>query len=135
MELTIKKFLIIPVADRSQDVLERLPRGSLGRLSGVSHIFTAAVSIPYNAISLVKKYRGGFGSVTNRIFATVASLGNVNQATTAAESNIRYIDVATETAEFTWLQVLHQAGAPVLAHANKTAQPVTRSFPLDHDKR
>ena len=89
---------------------------------------TTAVASIDTAINSVNQYRGAFGAAINRLTATVASLGDTIQATTSAESQVRSLDVAYESAEFTRLQVLQQAGAAVLAQANQTSQIVLQLF-------
>ena len=80
------------------------------------------------AIGTVNAHRGDFGSSVNRLSATVVNLSDIIQATTAAESQIRDLDVAKESAEFTRLQVLQQAGAAILSQANASSQLVLQLF-------
>ena len=94
----------------------------------LSQTATGSVSLIDSAINSVNQYRGDFGAAINRLTATVASLGDTIQATTSAESQVRSLDVAYESAEFTRLQVLQQAGAAVLSQANQTSQIVLQLF-------
>ncbi len=82
----------------------------------------AAVNRIDTAIDLVSGYRGKFGAALNRVNSTVAALASMIQNTMAAESRIRDVDVALETAEFTRAQVQQQAGVAVLAQANTLTQ-------------
>jgi len=74
------------------------------------------------AISTVASLRGSFGTAQNRLESTIRSLGVSIENTSAAESRIRDVDVASETANLTRNQVLQQAGIAVLAQANVSSQ-------------
>lgn len=74
------------------------------------------------AISSVASLRGAFGTAQNRLESTIRSLGVSIENTSAAESRIRDVDVASETAILTRNQVLQQAGISVLAQANVSTQ-------------
>jgi flagellin len=73
------------------------------------------------AINSVSQLRGRFGSVQNRLQSTIANLGVAAESLSAAESRIRDVDVAYETAELTRNNILQQASISILAQAN--AQP------------
>ncbi len=74
------------------------------------------------AISTVTSLRGSFGTAQNRLESTIRSLAVSVENTSAAESRIRDVDVASETAILTRNQVLQQAGIAVLAQANVSSQ-------------
>ena len=80
-----------------------------------------AISAIDSAINSVSQLRGKFGSVQNRLQSTIANLGVTSESLSAAESRIRDVDVAYETAELTRNNILQQASISVLAQAN--AQP------------
>ena len=73
------------------------------------------------AINSVNSSRGTLGAQQNRLESTLRSLANVRENTSAAESRIRDVDVAFETADLTRNSILQQAATSVLAQAN--AQP------------
>ncbi|MBX3463188.1 MAG: flagellin FliC [Planctomycetes bacterium] len=73
------------------------------------------------AVNAVSQLRGRFGSLQNRLQSTIANLGVAAESLAAAESRIRDVDVAYETAELTRNSILQQASISVLAQAN--AQP------------
>ena len=73
------------------------------------------------AINSVSALRGRFGSLQNRLQSTIANLGVATESLSAAESRIRDVDVAFETAELTRNNILQQASISILAQAN--AQP------------
>ncbi len=74
-----------------------------------------------SAIDSVNTSRGALGAQQNRLGSTLRSLANVRENTSAAESRIRDVDVAFETADLTRNSILQQAATSVLAQAN--AQP------------
>ena len=82
----------------------------------------AAISSLDSAISEVASLRASFGTVQNRLESSIRSLAVAQENTTAAESRIRDVDFASETAELTRNQVLQQAGISVLAQANVSTQ-------------
>ena len=83
---------------------------------------SAAIAALDTAIGNVAGLRAGFGTVQNRLESTIRSIAVAIENTTAAESRIRDVDFANETAELTRNQVLQQAGISVLAQANVSSQ-------------
>ena len=83
---------------------------------------TSAVDTLDSAISTVASLRAGFGTVQNRLESTIRSLAVAIENTAAAESQIRDVDFASETAELTRNQVLQQAGVSILGQANVSTQ-------------
>jgi flagellin len=73
------------------------------------------------AVNSVSALRGRFGSLQNRLLSTIANIGVASESLSAAESRIRDVDVAYETAELTRNNIMQQAAVSVLAQAN--AQP------------
>jgi len=74
------------------------------------------------AIDSVNTLRGGLGASQNRIQSTVRSIASVAENLSAAESRIRDVDVANETADLTRNSILQQAALSVLAQANVQPQ-------------
>ena len=74
------------------------------------------------AIDTVSANRGSFGVVQNRLESAIRSIAVAVENTAAAESRIRDVDVASETAILTRNQVLQQAGISVLSQANFSSQ-------------
>ena len=91
---------------------------ALTSLSGAQ----AALGVLDSAISTVASLRATFGTVQNRLESTIRSLAVSIENTSAAESRIRDVDFAQETAELTRNQVLQQAGIAVLSQANVSTQ-------------
>ncbi|HMN67188.1 MAG TPA: flagellin [Bdellovibrionales bacterium] len=74
------------------------------------------------AIVSVSAMRADFGAVQNRLQSTISNLAVSVENLSSANSRIRDVDVAEETAELTRNNILLSAGTSVLAQANQTAQ-------------
>lgn len=81
-----------------------------------------AIDAIQSAITSVTRNRGQLGAAESRLEVTIANLQVARENFTAAESRIRDVDVASEAAELTRLNILQQAGAAVLAQANQQPQ-------------
>lgn len=75
-----------------------------------------------NAIVSVSAMRADFGAIQNRLQSTISNIGVSVENMSAANSRIRDVDVAEESAEMTMNNILLQAGTSVLAQANQTSQ-------------
>ncbi len=75
-----------------------------------------------SALTTITQTRASFGAVQNRLESTVRNLGVAVENLSAANSRIRDVDVAEESANLTSLQILQQAGVSVLAQANLAPQ-------------
>jgi flagellin len=73
-----------------------------------------------SALTSSNTSRAILGAAQNRFEATARNLAIAVENLAAANSRIRDVDVAKETAELTRNQILSQAGASVLAQANQT---------------
>ena len=71
------------------------------------------------AIGSLTATRGTLGAAESRLSVAINSLQVSRENFTAAESQIRDVDVAEESANLTRLNILQQAGAAVLAQANQ----------------
>ncbi|MGI6680121.1 MAG: flagellin [Bdellovibrionota bacterium] len=71
------------------------------------------------AIGSLASTRGNLGAVESRLSVTINNLEVAKENFASAESQIRDVDVASEAAELTRLNILQQAGASVLAQANQ----------------
>ena len=74
------------------------------------------------AISTVTSARSDFGAIQNRLESSIRNINMTSENLAAANSRIRDVDVAEETASMARQQVLSQAGAAVLAQANQAPQ-------------
>jgi flagellin len=79
----------------------------------------AALSVIDAAIEDVVSVRGVIGAAENRFATVITNLAASVENMSAANSRIRDVDVARETAEMTRNQILSQAGVAVLAQANQ----------------
>ena len=75
-----------------------------------------------SAINAVASLRGDLGAAQNRLQSTINALQSSTENLSAANSRIRDVDVAAETAALVRAQVLQQAGIAVLAQANVSSQ-------------
>ena len=83
---------------------------------------TASITAIDSALKTVSTQRATFGAAVNRLQTTVANIQSMKTNLSAANSRIRDVDVAEETASMARQQVLSQAGAAVLAQANQAPQ-------------
>ncbi len=75
-----------------------------------------------SAIVSVSAMRADFGAIQNRLQSTISNIAVSVENMSAANSRIRDVDVAEETAELTKSNILLNAGTSVLAQANQTSQ-------------
>lgn len=89
-------------------------------LSGTGSTSSAIADID-TTINTISQLRGKLGAAQNRLSSTIANVANQAENIAAANSRIRDIDVALETADLTRNSILQQASLSILAQAN--AQP------------
>ena len=96
------------------------------RTSGVTDAAKAqaAIGTIKNAIKKLNGQRADLGAQQNRLEHTIKNLDNVVENTTAAESQIRDTDMATEMVKYSNNQILAQAGQAMLAQSNTANQGV-----------
>ncbi len=82
----------------------------------------AAITALDAAIDTVSTRRGSLGAGVNRLQSSYASILNVTENLSAAESRIRDVDVAYETADLSRNSIMQQAATSVLAQANQQPQ-------------
>ena len=78
-----------------------------------------ALAIFDTAITELSTARANVGAFQNRVQTTVSNLSVAHENLSAANSRIRDVDVAEESAAMTRNQILTQAGVAVLAQANQ----------------
>ena len=83
---------------------------------------TIAIATLDLAINSVSRVRGEFGAAQNRLTTTIANLQIQSENLSAAESRIRDVDVAVETAALTRNSILQQAAISILSQANTQPQ-------------
>ncbi len=85
---------------------------------------TKSINVIADALQKVSDQRAALGAVQNRLEHTIANLDNVVENTTAAESQIRDTDMATQMVTYSNNQILAQAGQAMLAQSNQANQGV-----------
>jgi len=89
---------------------------------GASGDTNAALTAVDTAINSISSIRGRLGAVQNRLGSTIRNLDSFIENISAANSRIRDVDVARETAELTRNSILQQASISILAQANAAPQ-------------
>jgi len=87
---------------------------------------TTAITNIDSAINSISSLRGSLGAVQNRLGSTINNLAITSENLSAAESRIRDVDVAYETAQLTRNSILQQASISVLSQANSLPQSALR---------
>jgi flagellin len=90
------------------------------------HGAMAVMSIADAALTDLNKIRSGLGAAQNQFTATINNISVTQVNVTSAESQIRDVNFASESATFSKLNILAQSGAYALAQANTTQQNVLR---------
>ncbi len=85
---------------------------------------STALTAVLSAIETVSQSRGSVGAKSARLQTIVNSLGITSENITAAESQIRDADIASEVVNLTKFQILSQSGVSALAQANQSSQSV-----------
>lgn len=74
------------------------------------------------ALATISTQRASYGASMNRMQVTVSNIQSMRTNLSAADSRIKDVDVAEETAQMARNNVMSQAGAAVLAQANQAPQ-------------
>lgn len=100
--------------------------------TGTSFLNTASISTVTKAlqsldvidasITDISKIRSKLGATQNRLQVTINNLASYSENLSSANSQIRDVDVAAESAEMARFQILQQAGISVLSQANQMPQ-------------
>ena len=93
------------------------------RVSSFSAAGKAMTAIQ-SAINKVSTERSKLGALQNRLEHTINNLNTTSENTSADESRIRDVDMATEMVEYSKNNILAQAGQSMLAQANQSTQGV-----------
>ncbi|HEY4221159.1 MAG TPA: flagellin [Myxococcota bacterium] len=81
-----------------------------------------ALAVIDAAIDAVSGDRATLGAVANRLTSVLSTISQASESASEANSRIRDVDVAEETANMSRSQILVQAGVSVLAQANQQPQ-------------
>ena len=106
-------------------------KASAGATAGTTGVFTRAQASAGqksidSAISTLNGYRGDIGSTQNQVESAVRNLMTQSTNIKAAESVIRDVDYAEESANFNKLNIISQAGSYAISQSNATQQNVLR---------
>ncbi|CAM2007047.1 flagellin [Acanthopleuribacter pedis] len=101
---------------------------SLG-ISATGNLLTSgaastALSQVTSAIENVSSFLGTVGAKSQRLNTIINALSLTRENITAADSQIRDADVASEVVNLTKFQILNQSGVSALSQANQSAQSV-----------
>ena len=114
--------------DLAKDVIAKFQTNFKDQVSGPevaeSKDFASLNAFVKTALQTVSQQRSKLGAVQNRLEHTIANLDNVVENTTAAESQIRDTDMASEMVKYSNNNILMQAGQSMLAQANQANQGV-----------
>lgn len=83
-----------------------------------------ALKVIDTATAMVSAERGTMGAADNRLEHSISNLTTSSENVTAAESRVRDVDMATEMANYTKLNVISQAATAMLSQANQLPQQV-----------
>lgn len=89
-------------------------------------IVSASQKLIDNAISKLNGYRGDIGSTQNQVESAVRNLMTQSTNVKAAESIIRDVDYAQESANFNKQNIISQAGSYAISQANSVQQNVLK---------
>jgi flagellin len=104
---------------------------SAGASAGLAGVFTrtmasAGQAAVDKAITTLNGYRGDIGSTQNQIESAVRNLSTQATNIKNAESVIRDVDYAAESANYNKLNIIAQAGSYAISQANAVQQNVLR---------
>ncbi len=115
--------------DRIAITLGDLTASTLGVDSGTIGLDTAAgaraaIDALDTALGAINGYRSDYGATQNRLGSALSSMEVYRENLVSAESQIRDVDFASETANMAKNQIMQQAGLSVLAQAKVQGQGV-----------
>jgi flagellin len=84
------------------------------------------MDIAESAMKMLDKIRSGLGSTQNQLTSTINNISVTQVNVAAAESQIRDVDFAEESANFSKRNILAQSGSYALSQANQVQQNVLR---------
>lgn len=115
--------------DRISMSITKLNTSTLGSTAKITNTSLSTVTNAQKAIGVfdaaiknLSQARAKVGASQNRMSVTISNLSSSFENLSAANSRIRDVDVASETASLTKSQILSQAGLAVLSQANKLPQ-------------
>jgi flagellin len=131
-QLTFQVGIFNSTDDRITMSISKLSTSTLGGTGTNGKITHASLSTAAKAQTAIATFdaaiknlsaaRAKVGASQNRLAVTVSNLATSHENLSAANSRIRDVDVASESAQLTKAQILSQAGLAVLAQANQLPQ-------------
>ncbi|EQC3700242.1 flagellin, partial [Campylobacter jejuni] len=102
--------------------------GAANETSGVTTLkgAMAVMDIAETAINNLDQIRADIGSVQNQITSTINNITVTQVNVKSAESQIRDVDFASESANYSKANILAQSGSYAMAQANSSQQNVLR---------
>ncbi|MBU1219103.1 flagellin FliC [Myxococcota bacterium] len=115
--------------DKISVSLASMGTSNLGGATKVSALSVSTVTKALNSISMIddaigdiSTQRSKLGAVQNRLQVAASNLASYRENLSSANSQIRDVDVANETADMARNNILMQAGVSVLAQSNQMPQ-------------
>jgi flagellin len=131
-QLTFQVGIFNTSDDRITMSISKLSTSTLGTTATGGKITHASLSTAAKAQAAIGTFdaaikglsaaRAKVGATQNRLSVTVSNLATSHENLSAANSRIRDVDVASESAQLTKAQILSQAGLAVLSQANQIPQ-------------
>ena len=100
--------------------------GAVGTFGTTTSTATTAMATIDSALDTLNGWRSDFGSTQNQLESALRNLGTQQTNIKAAESVIRDVDYASESANFNKQNIIAQAGTYALSQANTIQQNVLR---------
>ena len=110
------------MADLNTKVLSFTGVAGTAAAASFAGIAMTMITVADEAIGLINNQRAVLGAVQNRLEHTIAVQQVASDNLSAANSRIRDVDVAAESAKMTKANILMQAGVSVLSQANQQPQ-------------
>ena len=110
----------------AQGIFDTMDASALGITSSLSIASNSGalgtITALDDAIATLNTRRGKLGALSNRLETTASNLATNVENTSASESRIRNVDVASESAKLSQYQILQQAASAMLTQANQAPQ-------------
>jgi flagellin len=115
-------------ANKNTETYSQATTNSAGVSGGVVTLrgAMAVMDIADTAMKMLDKIRADIGSVQNQLVSTINNISVTQVNVKAAESQIRDVDFAAETANFQKYNLLAQSGSYAMSQANAAQQNVMR---------
>ncbi|EAK7610085.1 flagellin, partial [Campylobacter jejuni] len=102
--------------------------GTVDKSAGVTTLkgAMAVMDIAETAITNLDQIRADIGSIQNQVTSTINNITVTQVNVKSAESQIRDVDFASESANYSKANILAQSGSYAMAQANSSQQNVLR---------